>query len=69
LELPRPVGTDDAGQWMLDMMTQWAWLPQLDMEPSADESCENRVFVRRELQTTISLCPDTIRATAPTAFE
>jgi hypothetical protein len=69
LELPLPPGIDDRSQWVLDMMTRWAWLPQLELEPSEQEACESRVFVRRELQTTISLCSDSVRATPPTAFE
>jgi hypothetical protein len=69
LELPLPPGIDDRSQWVLGMMTRWAWLPQLELEPSEQATCESRVFVRRELQTTISLCSDSVKATPPIAFE
>jgi hypothetical protein len=64
-EVELPISIEDREQWILDMMTRWAWLPELELEPSPESDCLTRVFVRRELQTTLTLCNHQLSITAP----
>ncbi|HLA45175.1 MAG TPA: hypothetical protein VJZ27_17140 [Aggregatilineales bacterium] len=73
LNLPLPEGMIDVEQWTVEMMARWTWLPELqadaDIAADADSDCLSRVFVRREMQTTISICGDELRISSPAAMK
>jgi hypothetical protein len=65
LEVQLPEGINDPNQWMLDMMARWAWLPELNLEPSLGAECLTRAFLRREMQTVLTLCDNVLTVTPP----
>jgi hypothetical protein len=64
LEVQLPESVNDPNQWMLDMMSRWAWLPKLELEPSPASKCLSRAFVRRGFRTILTLC-DTLLTVMP----
>lgn len=65
LTLPLPEGIPDLDQWLLDTMTRWAWLPELQLEAPQGDLCDRRAFVRRGLRAEVSLCNGKITVQPP----
>jgi hypothetical protein len=66
LTMTVPEEIEDVEQWMLDMMARWAWLPELELEPSITE-CLEKTFIRRGKQTTLSVCDNQLSVSPPKA--